>query len=349
MKTNAKRLVYFEWWIDDVGLDRLAKEDDIEVTKLLQADNPADNWAQLERAHGYQILPRGELDPEYLGSAELLAHCPDLLAISSTGAGYDMVDVAACTEAGVVVVNQTGTNQESVAQHVLAMMLALSKQLIQSDRALRRDRNWTRMQFTGRELTGKTLGIVGIGNIGTRVSEICRTLFDQTVIAYDPYLTPQQFAERGAASVSLDELFTRADFVSINCPRSDETFGMINAHLFGLMKPSAFFINAARGGIHDEAALAAALKEKRIAGAGIDVFLEEPPAMELPFLHEDNVVLSPHIAGLTEEAAYRMGLGSAEQWVGILRGERPPRLVNPEVWPKYVERFERVMGIRIKE
>jgi D-3-phosphoglycerate dehydrogenase len=166
------------------------------------------------------------------------------------------------------------------------------------------------------------------------------------VIACDPYLDDATVAARGAVKVTLEELLRRADFVSINCPLDDGTRGMIGAKEFALMQPHAYFITTARGSIHDERALAEALRTKRIAGAGVDVWDKEPPPSEHPLLQFDNVIASPHTAGVTHEARANMGRIAAEQLIMTLDGKRPPRIVNPEVWPAYAERFARTFGIR---
>jgi len=232
-----------------------------------------------------------------------------------------------------------------VAQHVLGVMLALSKQIVQADKRMRRDAGgWTRWDYKGKELTGRTLGIVGLGNVGRRVSALAAA-FGMRVIAYDPYIADEDFRQRGAARASLEGVFRDADFVSINCPLSEETRGMVGARLYALMKPTAYFITTARGGIHDEMALANALAEGRIAGAGLDVFDPEPPPLDHPLLKFDNVVVSPHNGGATDDCTYKMAVYAADQWMTILRGLRPPRLINPEAWPRYRERFQRLFGV----
>jgi D-3-phosphoglycerate dehydrogenase / 2-oxoglutarate reductase len=264
--------------------------------------------------------------------------------VSTSGAGYDTVDVKDCTDAGVLVVNQTGGNAEAVAAHVVAMMLTLSKQIIQTDHALRRGTMRDRAAFIGNDVQGRTIGVVGFGNVGRRVAELCRGLFGMQVIAFDPYLDADTIAARGAAKVTLDELLQRADFVSVNCPLDDGTRGMIGAREFALMQPHAYFITTARGFIHDERALAEALRSKQIAGAGIDVWDKEPPPPDHPLLQFDNVIASPHTAGVTREARANMGRIAAEQLIMTLDGKRPPRMVNPQVWPAYAKRFEQTFG-----
>lgn len=338
-----KKLVYFENWMDPVAEEILGAAPEVDLVRLSFDGPEADNWAALEQAHGYQFRPKTELQQPWFGTRELLERCPNLLAVSSTGAGYDMIDADACTDLGIMVVNNSGSNSVSVAQHVLGQMLALSKQIAQTDKAMRRDAAVDRFDFVGSELTGKTLGIVGLGNIGRRVSAYA-AVFGMTVIAYDPYITEDDFRERGATPVDFDKLFREADFVSLNCPLTDETRGMIDARAFGMMKPSAYFITTARGGIHDEDALVAALAEGRIRGAGVDVFVKEPTGRDHPLTRFENVLLSPHNAGITFECNYGMAKNGAEQWLEILRGNRPPRLKNPEVWERYKERYARIVG-----
>ncbi|MDP6788101.1 MAG: hydroxyacid dehydrogenase [Rhodospirillales bacterium] len=344
MTENHKRLVFFESWMDPAAERLLGERSDIELSGLSFSRPAEENWPELERAHGYHVLPNGELREPFFADRRLIARCPHLLAITSTGAGYDMIDVDACTEAGILVSNQTGANKEAVAQHVLGMMLGLTKRIIQADRALRRDRAWDRMDYTGQELIGKTVGIIGVGNIGTQVSRLCGGLFGMSVVGYDPYLTAQEFAERGAEPVQLEALLRDADFVSVNCPLTAETRGMIGADAFASMKPSAYFITTARGGIHDEVALVSALDQELISGAGVDVWLTEPPPLDHPLLAFDNVLATPHIAGITQEARYNMAIGAAWQWVAIFQGERPLRLVNPQAWPRFADRFEGLFG-----
>jgi D-3-phosphoglycerate dehydrogenase len=208
--------------------------------------------------------------------------------------------------------------------------------------AERIDRN----DFMGHDAIGRTIGIIGLGNVGTRVAELCRLLFRMRVLAYDPYLTAEQVAARGAEKMELGALLAQADFVSLNCPRNRETLGLMGAAQFAAMRPNAYFITTARGGIHDEAALADALRERRLAGAGLDVWAHEPPAHDHPLMGFDTVILSPHTAGVTVEARVNMATIAAEQLLGVLDGRRPPRLLNPEAWPAFAARFERILGFK---
>jgi D-3-phosphoglycerate dehydrogenase len=286
---------------------------------------------------------KDELPQEWFARAELLARCPNLLCVSSGGAGYDTVDVAACTAAGVAVVNQAGGNAASVAEHTLGFMLGVSRRMLEGDRRMRREIGYSREDVMGHEIQGRTVGLVGIGHIGTRVAALARA-FGMDVIATDPFLPAEEITRRGAKPVSFDELLAQSDFVSLHCPRDASTLKMMNADTVGRMKKGAIFITTARGGIHDEAALVAALESGHLAGAGVDVWDREPPPLDHPLLAMDNVYANFHTAGVTHEGRGNVAAIGAEQIAGILRGERPPRLINPEVWPAFEKRRAQILG-----
>ncbi len=164
------------------------------------------------------------------------------------------------------------------------------------------------------------------------------------VLAYDPYLSAEEMRARGADKVELDDLLRRADFVSINCPLTDETRKMISEREYALMRPTAYFITTARGFIHDEQALEQALRDKKLAGAGLDVWEKEPPPADHPLMRFDNVIVTAHTAGVTREARVRMGQFAAEQMLDALDGKPVTRVINPQVWPDYARRFERTFG-----
>jgi D-3-phosphoglycerate dehydrogenase len=340
-----KKLVFFEKWIDPLADTLIAEHANIEVSRLSYADPLEANWRAMAAAHAYQIAPGAELKEPWFGNRELLAGCPNLLAISTPGVGYDIVDIDACTEAGVIVINQAGANSEAVAEHALGLMLALSKKIVFADRALRLPGRLDRFAFTGNELYGKTVGIIGFGNIGACLARLCR-VFDMDVLAYDPARSEETIRQRGGKKVSLEELLRASDFVSLNCPLSDETEGLLGRDQFALMKPTAYFVTTARGGIHKEDDLYEILKDRRIAGAGLDVFLDEPPDHRHPLLTLDNVIATPHNAGLTAEAKQSMARSAVRQWVSILSGGPPRSLINPEVWERYSARFENMFGTR---
>jgi D-3-phosphoglycerate dehydrogenase len=345
MSVNNKRVFYVKYLANEIYADILRARGDVRLDRL-ENESPEEVAAPiLAAAHAYQVgAARDELAKHFHVDRDFLKRAPNLLIVSSNGAGYDPVDVEACTAAGVVVVNQSGGNAHSVAEHALAMLITLSKRIIQGDRALRREANVNRNTLMGSEVQGKTIGIVGLGNVGRRLAALCKGLLAMNVLAYDPYLSATEMAERGGEKVALDDLLRRSDYVSISCPLTKESRGMIGAREFALMQPHAYFITTARGFIHDEVALEEALRNKRIAGAGLDVWAKEPPSPDHPLLKFDNVLASPHTAGVTREARENMARIAAEQMLDALDGKRPPRLVNPEVWPAYVKRFKRTFG-----
>jgi D-3-phosphoglycerate dehydrogenase len=348
MAPNTKRVFYVNNVSAPVYLEILARRPDIHIDKLVNASPESEIEPILAHAHAYQIgSSRQELAMKLQGYAPLLERCPNLLVLSTNGAGFDTVNLADATAAGVAVVNQAGGNKEGVAEHVMAMMLTLSKRLVMSDHAMRSGAHYDRRDFMGDDVQGRTIGIIGLGHVGGRVAELCRGLFQMRVLAYDPYLSGEQIAAKGAEkAATLEEMLRAADYVSINCPHTAETRGMMGATQFAIMQKHAYFITTARGGIHDEAALAAALTANQIAGAGLDVWEDEPPPPDHPLLHFDNVVVSPHTAGITRQSRHNIAKIAAEQMLDILDGKRPPRLLNPEVWETYRERFARILGFR---
>jgi D-3-phosphoglycerate dehydrogenase / 2-oxoglutarate reductase len=330
--------------------EALGKRGDVRLDMLEQKSPDAAALEVLAAAHAYHLSSaRDELAGHYHARAELLGRTPNLLIVSTNGAGYDTVDVPACTARGVLVVNQSGGNAEAVAEHVIGMMLCLIKRVGDSDRALRAGTLKNRNAYIGREAYGKTIGIVGLGNVGRRIAELAGILFKMKVLAYDPYLPADAVRARGAEKVELDDLLRNVDFVSINCPLTPETRGLMGAREFALMKPDAYFITTARGSIHDEDALEKTLRDKKIAGAGLDVWEKEPPPASHPLMKYDNVMVTPHMAGVTVEARTRMGQIAAEQMLDALDGKPVPRIINPQVWADYAKRFEKTFGFRPKD
>jgi D-3-phosphoglycerate dehydrogenase len=342
--TKPRKVVRSDVWIDRVFDQRLAREPDIELGVFATRTDADAAWEMLSAAHVYHVsAAKDELPQQWFAHGALLARCPSLLCVSSSGAGYDTVDVAACSAAGIAVVNQAGGNAPSVAEHALGLMLGISRRMLESDRRMRRDLGFRREDVMGHEIRGKTLGLVGIGHTGRRVAALAQA-FGMEVIATDPLLSAQEIRERGATPVPLQDLLQRADIVSLHCPRDASTLKMIDAAAFARMKKGAIFISTARGGIHDEAALADALRSGHLAGAGLDVWDQEPPPRDHPLLALDNVFATFHTAGVTHEARRNVAGIAAEQIVALLAGERPPRLVNPEVWPAYEQRRARILG-----
>lgn len=241
-----------------------------------------------------------------------------LRIIGRAGVGLDNVDVEACTTRGILVINAPTANIMSATEHTMAMLLSLCRNIPEAHASVKRG-EWTRSKFMGLELDGKTLGVIGLGRIGTRVTTRARG-FGMRVIAYDPYVASSVFEKVGATRVSLDELLTQADVVTVHTPMTDETRGMLGRTQIAMMKDGAIALNIARGGIWDEAALAEALNEGRLAGAAVDVYVEEPPAAENPLLSAKNIILSPHIGANTIEAQDRVAVQTAEMVVEALRG-----------------------------
>lgn len=344
MAVARHRVVRSGLWISPAFDERLAREPQIDLQVFPVQGDPQGALRLLATAHVYHIsAAKDELPKAFFASAGLLADSPDLLCVSAGGAGYDTVDVPACTAAGVLVVNQAGGNAVSVAEHTLGMILGLSRRMVEGDRRMRRELGYAREDVMGHEIRGKTLGLVGIGHIGTRVAALARA-FGMQVLATDPLLTPEEISRRGATPVPFDALLAGSDIVSLHCPRDASTLCLMDAGAFGRMKRGALFITTARGGIHDENALVQALASGHLAGAGVDVWDREPPPLDHPLLAMDNVYATFHVAGVTHEARRNMGAISAEQIVGLLAGERPPRLINPEAWPAYLERRARILG-----
>jgi len=344
MGRPTKHVTRLDLWINPVFGERLGREADITLEVAPLAGSDAEILAALGRAHVYHISPaRNELPVKWQANDALLDRLPGLLAVSSAAAGFDTVDVEACTRHGVLVVCQIGGNAQSVAEHAIGLMLAVRHKIAYSDRLLRTTRGYSREDLMGTEISGKTVGIVGLGNTGRRTAAIAHG-FGMTVLACDPFLTEAEVAERGAKKVDLRTLLESVDIVSLNCPLDKTTRGMIGADAFARMRKGAIIVSTARGGVLDEAALYAALKSGHLAGAGLDVWETEPPPLDHPLLTLDTVVATHHTAGVAHEARFNVAEWGAEQIVQLLRGEKPPRLVNPEVWPTFEKRYAQIFG-----
>lgn len=253
-----------------------------------------------------------------------------LKLVARHGVGYDTVDVAAMSAAGVLVTNTPTAMPRPVATIALTFILALAGRLFLKDRLARENRWKERMDNMGVGLSGRTLGVVGAGGIGKELLRMART-FDLKLIAADPYANAVEIGYIGARMVDLETLMREADFVVVACLLNEQTRGLIGAREFALMKPSAFFINVARGPIVDEKALIATLAGKRIAGAATDVFEQEPVAADNPLLKMDNVIVTPHSLCWTDECFHNMASIGLKSIVDVLGGHRPEYLVNPAV------------------
>jgi D-3-phosphoglycerate dehydrogenase / 2-oxoglutarate reductase len=266
---------------------------------------------------------------------EIIEAAKQLKVIGRHGVGVDNIDVKAATEKGIVVVNTPNANATSVAEHTVTVIGALAKRVVAYDRATREGRWEIRNSYSAVDLDGKTLGLVGIGRIGSMVAGRVAAAYNMKVIAYDPYVTPEKARELGVTlCAQMDDVFRQADIVSLHTPLTPETRGFVNDAKLRLMKPTAFLINLSRGEVVNEKALYDALKSGVIAGAAIDVFDPEPPLKDNPLFALENIILSPHSAALTQECVIRMATGAAEGVVDVLSGKRPQFIVNPDVFKR---------------
>ncbi|MGP1679546.1 MAG: NAD(P)-dependent oxidoreductase [Burkholderiales bacterium] len=264
--------------------------------------------------------------------ADIFDYAPRLLACVRQGAGVDLIPVEAATTHGVIVSNVPGINAQAVAEYCAAQFLLQGRRIGRIDRMLRRE-GWATARALADdvcELHGKTVGIVGVGHIGARVATICHHGLGMRVLGYQRRLEQLPAIVEAAA---LDRIFTDSDFIALCCPLTPETRHLADTRRIGLMKPTAVLVNVARGPVVDQAALVAALRERRIGGAGLDVFEQQPLAPGDPLFEFGNVVLTPHLAGLSVESARCMSVIAAEDALRILAGEKPVNFFNPEVWP----------------
>lgn len=307
------------------GVELLERE-----VEVLQASDPCVETVcrEIKGVHG-AIVRTASFTREIIESADKLE------VIGRHGVGVDNIDIEAASQRGIPVVYTPNATTLSVAEHTIAFILALCKRLCISDRATREGNFRIREEFAALDLDGKTLGIVGAGRIGSALAKRCRTAFNMEVVAYDPYLSLER-AEQIAVDLcdNLAKLLRESDFVSIHTPLTAETKGLIGQKELQTMKPTAFLINVARGGIVDEKALARALSEKWIAGAATDVFSREPPEINNPLLGAENVIVSPHMASLTRECVIRMATGVAQGVLDVLKGEEPVDMANIDLLRK---------------
>jgi D-3-phosphoglycerate dehydrogenase len=265
----------------------------------------------------------------------MMERSPRLLIVAAHGVGYNNVDIAAADELGILVTNVPGANSDAVAEFAFGFMLTLVRFFPQVWEEMRKG-GWRRPDFWGTELRGKTLGIIGLGQIGSRVSRLGNA-FGMKVLAFDPYITDRSFGDAGAEAAGKDRVVSQADFLTLHTPLTAETRKMVGKPELSRMKPAAFLINTSRGEVVDETALLEALDSGQISGAALDVFETEPPA-DRALVEHPRVVTAPHMAGLTNEARYRLGRGASERILCAFRGETPPNVVNNPVNPRYLRK-----------
>jgi len=254
-----------------------------------------------------------------------------LAVIARWGVGYDMIDVPACTTAKVLLAITTDAVRKPVAEAILTFFLALAKKLPLKDKLVRSGRWDLKAQASGLGMSGKVVGSVGMGNIGTEMFRMLGPFDVGRKLVFDPYIGPEKAAGLGVELVDLPTLFRESDFIAVNCPHTPETEGLIKADLFAMMKPTAYFVNTARGPIVKQADLTAALQAGQLAGAGLDVFEQEPLPTDHPLAHMENVILSPHGIAWTDDLYRGNGVGACESVLAILRGELPQYIVNRTV------------------
>ena len=312
--------------------------------KILVTDKLADEAIQLLKNKGFEVKYE-ELDhdgimkeiAEYGGmivrsrtkvTGDIIEKgaSGNLKVIGRAGIGVDNIDVEKATQLGVKVVNSPTGSTMSVAELAVAHMLSLARFVPKADSSMKKG-EWLKKQLKGVELYGKTLGLIGSGNIAQHVARIADGLGMKTLV-YSPHCTDEKAERMGAKRVTLEELLHQSDFVSLHIPHTKDTHHLINKEKLELMKPGAYLINCARGGVVDENALYNALKEGKLAGAAVDVFEQEPPSKENKLLTLENVVLSPHIGANTKEAQIKAGTICAEQIIKVLNGEEPDYWVN---------------------
>lgn len=254
-------------------------------------------------------------------SAETLALGKKLRIVSKHGVGVDGIDLEYCRAAGIPVTTAPNANSRSVAEHAVALLMTLAKNIIPVTKGYKEEGFWVKDKSSGMELAGKTLGLIGIGRIGTLFARICRSGLDMRVLAYDPHV--EQVPEGIILVSDMQEVIRQADVLSIFCPLTPDTYHIMNEENIGMMKKSALFINCARGGLVDEAALIKALQNGDIAGAGLDVTDPEPVAADSPLFQMENVIVTPHYAPYTKEASLRVSKMAGENIVAVLNGKEP--------------------------
>jgi phosphoglycerate dehydrogenase-like enzyme len=321
---------------DDIGLSVWSEQDHIEWFGLGEHRSPIGS-DQLAAINGLIVLTPSV-------TAETVSHNADLLAVGRFGVGYDAVDVDACTLADVAVFITAGAVDRSVAEATVGWMIALGHHLRIKDNLVRTGHWEERSRYMGRELRDRTLGVIGLGGIGRATVRLLSGFGMRTPVAFDPYLDSRAAEAAGARLVAVDDLLTESDFVSIHCPLNAQTRNLIGRREIALMKRDAYLINTARGGIVDEDALYEALTSRRIAGAAIDCFAEEPVIGPHRFGQLDNVLLAPHSIAWTSELFRDIGRSVCQGMLDLSVGKIPPGVVNPQVFdrPGFLEKWGRV-------
>ena len=320
----------------DIGLSVLAEQPHIEQ-RVFKEHRKEIGLDQITGAQGVIVLT-----PQV--TAASVAKSDDLLVMARFGVGYDAVDVKACTAADVLVTITTGAVDRSVAEATIGWMIALTHNVRIKDNLVRTGKWDERSKYMGRELRDRTLGVIGLGGIAQKLIELLRVFGMKQPLAFDPFITEAAVARLGVRLVPLDELLSQSDFVSIHCPLTEKTRGLIGARELALMKPDAYLLNTARGGIVDEDALYAVLKSGALAGAALDCFSQEPVTSPHRFGELENVLLAPHSIAWTDELFRDIGRAACQVMVDLSLGTKPRGVLNPEVFeqPKFKAKWERL-------
>lgn len=290
----------------------------------------ADSTPLLEVVERYDAL----LVLGYYFNRELLSRTKRLKCLARWGVGYDRIDVEAATDNDIFVAVTPTTLKRTVSEGALTLLLTLSKNVLNQDRNVRAGKWRQGMEASGVLVRGRTVGVVGVGNIGSEFVRLARAVDFGRAIAYDPFLSAERAAEIGVELVDLDTLLRESDFISLHAPLTAQTRNIIDARALALMKPSAYLINTARGELVDEDALLVALQERRIAGAALDVLRQEPPPKDHPFFALDNVILTPHWIPMTEENVEGNSREVCTNILAVFQGRVPPFIANPKVAQK---------------
>ncbi|MBE0521556.1 MAG: phosphoglycerate dehydrogenase [Candidatus Methanoperedenaceae archaeon] len=315
--------------ISDKGIEILKKEVEVDVLTGLEPSELVKKIGEYEA-----LIVRSETKV----TKEVIEAGKSLKIIGRAGVGVDNIDVAAATGKGIIVVNAPEGNTISAAEHTIAMMMAMSRNIPQANASLK-NKKWDRKKFMGVEVRDKTLGVVGLGRIGAEVAKRAQGM-EMKILAYDPFITPGRAGELGVELTTVEDIVKRADYITVHTPLTKETTNLIGAKQFGMMKKGARIINCARGGIINEEALAKAVHDGTVASAAIDVFVKEPP-FDSPLLENDNIIVTPHLGASTEEAQVNVAVSVAEQVINVHKGRPVKNAINmPYVKPEVMQVLE---------
>ncbi|PYS52240.1 MAG: D-glycerate dehydrogenase [Acidobacteria bacterium] len=321
--------VYVTRPIFDQAVERLKREAHLEINSDERVLSPSELVSHLREADGAVTLLTDIIN------REVLEACPGLKVVANFAVGFNNVDINAATELGVIVTNTPGVLTETTADFAWTLLMAAARRVVEADKFARagKFKAWGPKMFLGHDVYGKTLGLVGLGRIGQAVARRASG-FNMKVVFYDAEPIPDEIIqELRVTRVPLDELLRTSDFISLHVPLLAETRHLMNDRTFAMMKPTCVVVNTSRGPVVDEKALVRALKNGKIAAAGLDVF-EREPEIEPELLDMDSVVIAPHIASASHETRLKMCMMATENLLAVLKGNRPPNFVNPEVWDK---------------